>query len=457
MTATSASTPTGAPPGTAAAGGSGAPTPPGPDAAFATPVLDPQVASLAAVLDLVRRGAASTRPELERLTGLGRKLVALRVTELMDAGLLDEGPLGPSTGGRAPRLLRFVADAGLMLAAHFGATGMRVGVMDLAGRVQAQGHADHDIADGPEAALKLMLGMWDSLLAQMPARADGQRPPIWGVGVGVPGPVEFSTARPVSPPIMPGWHQFPVRERIQATWPVPVWVDNDVNAMALGELRAGIARGTSDLVYLKLGTGIGAGFISRGGLHRGAQGVAGDVGHIPVREQLGIACRCGRIDCLEAVAGGGALVTLALAAAQDGTSPVLAGLLRRDGKLRIRHLAEAAQHGDPTTVGMLKTSGRRVGEMLATLVNAFNPALVVLGGPLAEAGDLMLAAVRQAVYDRSLPLATRDLVITRSLDSDLVGITGSAFTVIDEIFAPDALKSWIGRGRPGIDLNPSTP
>lgn len=427
---------------------------PGADPALLT-VLDTRVASLSAVLDLVRGGAAATRPELEHLTGLGRKVVAQRVGELVEAGLLDESTFGPSTGGRAPRQLQFVAAAGLVLVAHFGATAMSAGITDLAGRLRAKAHRQHDIAAGPEAALTLMLGLWDTLLGDL--GSDEVPPPVWGVGVGVPGPVEYSTARPVSPPIMPGWDEFPVRERIQGRWPVPVWVDNEVNAMALGELRAGVARGYADVVYVKLGTGIGAGIVSGGVLHRGAQGVAGDVGHIPVREHLGVTCHCGRTDCVEAVAGGAALVAQATDAAREGRSPFLASLVDRDGTLTVRHLVEAIQHSDPTTTNLVRTSGRRIGEMLASVVNILNPALVVIGGPVAETGDLLLAAIRQAVYDRSLPLATRDLRITRSFDNDTVGVTGSAFTVIDEIFAPGALEQWIGLGRPDPNLPAHAP
>lgn len=413
-------------------------------------VLDTRVTSLSAVLDLVRSGNATTRPELEHLTGLGRKVVAQRVGELVDAGLVDESTFGPSTGGRAPRQLQFVAGAGLVLVAHFGATAMSAGVTDLSGRLRAKTHRSHAIATGPESALALMLELWADLLAEL--EVGGAQPPVWGVGVGVPGPVEYSTARPVSPPIMPGWDDFPIRERVQEHWPVPVWVDNEVNAMALGELRAGVARGYGDVVYLKLGTGIGAGIVSGGVLHRGAQGVAGDVGHIPVREHLGVTCHCGRTDCVEAVAGGAALVRQAAEAAREGRSTVLAALQDRDGSLAIRHLVEAVQHSDPTTMNLLRTSGRRIGEMVASVVNILNPALVVIGGPVAETGDLLLAAIRQAVYDRSLPLATRDLRITRSFDNDTVGFTGSAFTVIDEIFAPGALEQWIGQGRPDVRL-----
>lgn len=416
-----------------------------PDALCRT--LDPRAATL---LNLVRSGEASTRPQLEQVTGLGRKVVAQRVAELLETGLVHEGPLGPSTGGRAPRQLRFVAEAGLILVAHCGATGMGLGVTDLAGTVLAQDFRSNEISDGPSAALGLALEVWDELMTSLVERLPAGRRRVWGVGIAVPGPVEFSTGRPVAPPIMPGWDAFPIRETIQAKWRVPVWVDNDVNAMVLGEVRAGIARGSANTIFVKIGTGIGAGIIAGGALVRGQKGVAGDVGHIPVREHLGVTCRCGRVDCLEAVAAARTLIGQAMVAANSGVSPVLATLLKRTGRLEIRDLAEAASRGDHATTELLRTSGRRVGEMLATLVNMLNPGLLVLGGQVADVGDLYLAAVRQAIYERSLPVATRDLTIVRSPDSYLAGLAGSAFTAIDELFAQAPLERWIGSGEPRL-------
>ncbi|MBI4940329.1 MAG: ROK family protein [Actinobacteria bacterium] len=406
-------------------------------------LLDPRVASLSAVLDLVRTGRAVTRSQLEVLTGLGRKLVSLRISELAEVGLVDESGRGPSTGGRAPRRLRFVAEAGHVLVAHFGATAAGLAVADLSGRIVAQTRVAHSIGEGPAAALEVAFDAWDGLLDARQVRA-----PVWGIGIAVPGPVEFSTARLVSPPIMPGWHEFPIRQQVQERYDAPVWVDNDVNAMALGELRVGEAAGVQDFLYVKVGTGIGAGVVSRGGLHRGGQGVAGDVGHIAIREHVGIVCRCGKTDCLEAVAGGGALLAAAGRAARDGASPVLAERLASTGELTVEDLRFAAEHGDTVGLALLTRSGRLVGEMLAAIVNFFNPSLIVVGGQVAEAADVLLAGVRQSVYERSLPLATRDLRIVRSLHSQVAGVTGSAFTVIDELFSPGVLDRWLGDGSP---------
>ena len=257
---------------------------------------------LVTVLDFVRTHGSSTRPRLMHATGLTRAVVTQRVAELVEYGLLAEGELGPSTGGRAPRLLRFRADAGHLLVADLGATSVDIAVADLAGQIIVHVEEPYDIAAGAD----LVLDHVDELFQQCLAEADDLPGKLWGIGIGLPGPVEFHSSRPIAPPIMPGWDRHPVRERF-SDYDVPVWVDNDVNVMALGELRAGIAREHENVVFIKIGTGIGAGIVVEGRLHRGAQGCAGDVGHIQILDVDGedVVCRCGNVNCLEAFAGGG--------------------------------------------------------------------------------------------------------------------------------------------------------
>ncbi|MDQ1723061.1 MAG: hypothetical protein QOG52_89, partial [Frankiaceae bacterium] len=261
------------------------------------------VESLAKVLDGVRSGGLRTRPELVRQLGLGRNVVSERVSQLLDFGLLEEGRLAASTGGRPSRELRFRAESGCLLVAELGATELQVGISDLNGALLVQRTQPLDVGDGPEATLTRLEAIFDELLATR-SHPDA---PLWGVAAGLPGPVEFSLGMPVAPPIMPGWDAYPVRERLALRFQVPAWVDNDVNVMALGELRAGIGRGEQALIYVKVGTGIGAGLISAGHLHRGAQGAAGDIGHVSVLDDDSVLCRCGNTGCLEAIAGGYAL------------------------------------------------------------------------------------------------------------------------------------------------------
>ena len=377
-------------------------------------------------------------------TGLGRAIVAQRLGELVDRGLVRESSTGPSTGGRPPKQLAFQATAGHLLVADLGATSIDVAITDLAGRTLGHYAEPADIAAGPEA----VLGRVESLFARLVATTSGIPGLLWGVGVGIPGPVEFRTGRPISPPIMPGWDGYPIRARFAATYDAPVWVDNDVNVLALGEWRSGIAEGHDNVVFVKVGTGIGAGLISDRVLHRGAQGSAGDVGHIQVIDDRSVVCRCGNVGCLEAVAGGEAIGRLGAAAARDGRSDLLRTALDQTGTVTAEDVSRAAAFGDPVAVELLQTAGRRIGAMLASVVNFFNPSLIVIGGGVAYSGDHLLASIRETVYRRSLPLATRELAIRRSSLGGLGGVIGVAAMVVDQLFARESLARWIEFGTP---------
>jgi predicted NBD/HSP70 family sugar kinase len=400
--------------------------------------------SLAAVLAAIRGGSGMTQPLLTQQVGLGRSVVAARIAELEAAGLVTQAGMGPSTGGRAPRQLRLRAEAGVVVGADIGATHMNVGIADLAGSVIGSMNEPIDIADGPEVVLSRVEQIVDELRAAHPDAGE-----VWGVGIGVPGPVEFSTGLPVAPPIMPGWDGYPIRERLSRRFGAPTWVDNDVNLLALGELRSNrhAAEG-GDILFVKIGTGIGAGLVSGGRLHRGANGCAGDIGHVAVAEAEHVICRCGNSGCLEAVAGGAALAREGRRLAESGGSPVMAEMLAAKGSLWADDVTRAAERGDPAARALLAQSGRLVGGTLATLVSFYNPALVVLGGDVVLAGDFVLPAVREAVYRRSLPLATRTLRIEFSSLRELAGLAGAVHLVLDELFAPHRLAQWLPRSSP---------
>ena len=416
----------------------------GPADALPAPIPDEVLDDLVTVLDEIRLGHSTSRSELVERTGLGRAIVARRVADLLDRGLVTEGDVGPSTGGRPPRQLAFRATAGHVLVADLGATSIDVAITTLDGRIL--GHIDEParIEDGPEACLDRV----DALFASLRSTIKDIPGEVWGIGIGVPGPVEYGSGRPISPPIMPGWDGYPIRERFAARYDAPVWVDNDVNVMALGEWRSGIAVGHDNVVVVKIGTGVGAGIISDGRLHRGAQGSAGDVGHIQVSDDASIICRCGNIGCLEAFAGGGALGRVGEAAARDGRSPRLALALDKNGLVNAEDVARAASFGDPVAVAMLQAAGRRVGSMLASVVNFFNPSLIVIGGGVARSPDLFVAAIRETIYRRSLPLATRDLRIAVSSLGGVAGVIGASSMVVDQLFSRGSIALWLDAGDP---------
>ena len=396
------------------------------------------------LLELIRSRSSATRAELVDETGWGRTVLTQRLAELMDIGLVSDAGTGRSTGGRAPREVRFRREAGAAVGVNLGATSIDLAVTDLAGEPLATYEEAWDIANGPQATLDRLETLIDQIVADSPLPSGD----IVGIGIGLPGPVEFATGRPISPPIMPGWNNYPVRDRIAGHFGVDVVVDNEVNTMAIGEQRAGLARDADDFVFVKVGTGVGAGIFSNGRLHRGADGAAGDIGHVAVEAGSAVLCRCGRYGCLEAYAGGAALARQAEEAARNGQSPYLAEVLRTSGRpLTAVDITSGASAGDPASLQLLRQAARRLGMAMAACVNFFNPSLIVFGGGVSRAGDLLLPGIRQAVLELSLPLATRDLRIEITRLDDTAGTIGAAFAVIDQLLRADRFGWWAERNR----------
>lgn len=402
-----------------------------------------EVTSLLRIVNMVRTGDATTRPDIGRVTGLGRGVVAQRVDQAIEMGFLGDGEYGPSSGGRAPRTLRFRSERGMIVVCALGALHIHVGLTDLDGAIIDQSHRAWEIARGPAETLEATLAMVDEL------RARNEAAPIWGVAVGLPGPVDFATGRPVAPPIMPGWNGFDVRRRFGQHFDAPVWVDNDVNLLAYGE-RARRRDDDLDLIYCKIGTGIGAGLLSRGQIHRGANGAAGDIGHVRVAgaDQQ---CRCGKVGCLEAVAGGWALTRDAETAIAAGATGQLARQAAEGTPPTPEVISRAAENGDALAISLIQASARVVGESIAALVNMFNPGVIVIGGAVPSAGEVFLAEVRQRVYELSLPLATRDLTIVQSVNDVSEPLRGGVEMVKEQLFEA-TFPRWFAERQPPESL-----
>ncbi|MFI9508624.1 ROK family protein [Nocardia sp. NPDC052566] len=383
-------------------------------------LLASNAASPGHLLQLLRDGKPRTRADLSSATGLSRSTVRTRLDMLMHAGLVSEADTGVSTGGRPADLFVFNTRARVVLTAEVGATHAIIAVNDLTGATLAVHKLSLDISAGPDTVLTTLVEQWHALLAQLATPASQ----VAGVGIGLPGPVEHATGRPTNPPIMPGWNGYNVPARVQADFDVPVLVDNEVNLMALGEHNTAYPD-TDHLILVKIATGIGAGLISNYRLHRGTAGAAGDIGHIRVHNSPDVPCRCGNTGCLEAIAGGSAIAALL-----------------RDKGLHVdtnAEIVDVVRGGDIVAGQVLREAGRSIGEVLAACVNMFNPALIVVSGSLAQAGELLLAGIRESIYRRSLPLATENLRIVHSQTGDQAGVIGAAVMVIQEILNPSAV------------------
>ena len=383
----------------------------------------------ARVLARLRDEGPLSKAQLADLLKVSRTTIAAEAGRLAELGLAQEVGPAASRGGRRSTLID-LAPAIRFVGIAIGATGISVGVTDGRLAVLAMNTRPCDIRQGPEVVLAAALDLVHKVLDEA-----GVEQPM-GAGVGVPGPVDFNRGVSVSPPIMPGWDGYPVRDALSLELGCPVVLDNDVNVLAVGEQHAGVARNSRDFLYVKIGTGIGCGIVIDGELYRGVNGCAGDIGHIRV-EDFGPTCACGNTGCLEAFSGGAALARDATTAARTGRSTVLGAMLEDRGELSAADVGRAVEQGDPQAVQLIRDSGRRVGQVLAGLVSFFNPDLIVIGGGVTGLGHSLLAEVRAVTYRRSLPLATGSLPIVLSELGDEGGVIGAARLISDSIYAAE--------------------
>ncbi|MET7676624.1 ROK family protein [Streptomyces seoulensis] len=387
------------------------------------------------LLDLVRSGRAVTRGALQQMTGLSRATVGQRLDRLFRAGWLREGAGGPvdsPLGGRPAITLEFDGSHAVVLAADLDTRHARAALLTLTGEILAERSGALVVEDGPEVVLDGLARWFAELLTET-----GHRPAaVCGIGLGVPGPVDSETGRVVQPPMMSGWDGYDIRGRLSrafaehtstgtgidaGTSPVPVLVDNDANLMAYGEQRTGY-QDCRAFVLVKVSTGIGAGVVVDGALYRGVDGGAGDLGHIRVGTDA--LCRCGSYGCLAAVASGGAVarrLTEAGVPAASGSD--------------VRDLLAA---GHPEAAALAREAGRRVGDVLATVVTLLNPGVLMIAGDLA--GTPFLTGVRELLYQRALPRSTAHLDVLTARLGERAGLIGAGALVVEHLYAPERVE-----------------
>jgi predicted NBD/HSP70 family sugar kinase len=373
------------------------------------------------VLDLIRRAGGLSRADIIAKTGLARSTVAARLDTLQGAGWISSGQT-TTARGRPPSHFHIRTDGGALLIADAGATGVRTAVTDLRGHIGHELRMPLDITVGPQRWLAEVAAMFEELLEKTGITADFVR----GIGVAVPGPVDFASATVVSPPIMTGWDGYPIRSWFADRYACPVLVDNDANAMTLGEHATNFADQDS-VVMVKVATGVGAGIIAHGLIYRGADGSAGDIGHIQISppenvdsEESQPVCRCGNTGCIEAYGGGWALLRDLRAAGREVST--------------ISDIARLVESGDPLAVSLVRRAGRFIGVALSDVVSLLNPSVVIVGGELAASTAILMAGIRESIYARSLPLATRRLQIVPAQLGDRAGAVGLTSMLADYIF-----------------------
>lgn len=383
------------------------------------------------VLAAIIRRDATTKSALEAATGLSRPTIAERVRSLAEAGLVKETNRRKSSGGRPAAVLEFDPRASLTLCADIGEERTRVAVADLRATIIRETVLDIAVGAGPAVVLRAITKAGRDLLAS----DDVGGAPLGGVGVGLPAPVDFGTGRTIGWSVMAGWDGYDVKEHLAREFGTPVYVDNDVNLLLLAEQRLSWPA-ASHLLFVKIGTGIGSGLVVDGRINRGALGAAGDIGHTHVSGNEESVCRCGNRGCLEAQAGGWAL-------ARDlrERNPQYAEVTSA------RDVVATVRRGDPDAMALIRDAGRTLGEAVAFATSLLNPEVIVVGGELAKAGDQLMAGVRELVYQRSLPLATKNLVIAPSGLGDEAGVIGAAFLVAEALLDPERIDRSLGASR----------
>jgi glucokinase-like ROK family protein len=361
-------------------------------------------------LDLIRfsHGGIS-RADLARSLAITRSAVTTIVNEFIEVGIVRESVDGPTTGGRRPILLELDPQRGKFVGIDLGATHVGFLVTDFACGVLHEVEKPFDISISPESGLKQIDGYLRAMLTELSLDLSD----LLVIGVGIPGPVVSEQGLVISPPLMPGWENYPIRAQLEEMWKLPVSLNNDAELGALGEWAYGAGRGERHLAYIKVGSGIGAGLLIDGKIFRGATGSAGEIGHTTIRDD-GPLCNCGNHGCLETLAGGKAIAKRAIEAVQSGRRTMMASIEPVD-HITARDVADAAHRGDLVAQQIMKDAGTYLGIAIASLVNLFNPNMVVVGGGIAQMGDLLLQPIRQVVQQRSLRSSAQAVRINTSV------------------------------------------
>jgi glucokinase-like ROK family protein len=382
----------------------------------------------ASVLQMIRRAKSPlSKADIANESGSSLSAASDHVERLIAEQLVEVNAIGASSGGRKPKQYSLNSKYGHILSIELGTTSVQIAITDFDCEILNTKTSIIQINEGPDKVLTYVQQLAEQLIREIGIENSS----IKGIGIGIPGPVDYSMGQPITPPLMQGWDNYLIPQFWSKYYDCPCYVDNDVNIMALGEQAKGYKFEIDNLIYIKLGSGIGSGVIYDGKLYRGSAGSAGDIGHFDIGSN--VLCWCGNRGCLEASAGGKAIVAKGKAAALSEKSDFLLKRLDEHGEITLADISAGVLNLDPVSVDIIRESGAILGRVLASIVNFSNPDLVVIGSEYSDYGDILLASIRQSVYQRSLPLATRKLLINKSILGNTAGLIGGAFMTIDQL------------------------
>lgn len=357
--------------------------------------------------------------------GLTRAAVTVMINDLISNGIILNTESRSTASGRPPVALEINPQQGIVAAIDMGAMHLSAALGDFSARILEEIELPFRIDRGPEECLQEA----DRILQELLQRRGLSTADLSAIGIGVPGPVIAEKGMVMAPPIMPGWDRYPIRLTLEQKWGTAVTLNNDAELGALGEWAYGAGRGERNLAFIKVGSGIGAGLIINQQIYGGTTGSAGEIGHLTVDEN-GPLCACGNHGCLEAFAGGHAIAAQARKLVASGKRTLLSE--KDPESITARDVAEAARRGDLPAQEIIKRSGTFVGIAIAGLINLINPSTVIIGGGVAQVGDLLTGPIRQAVRERSLRASEHSVRITTAMlarRSSLIGALVQAINV----------------------------
>jgi glucokinase-like ROK family protein len=363
-----------------------------------------------AVLDLIRfTPGGVSRAELAQRMELSRAAMTAIVNDLLGSDVIHETESRSAQSGRPPIILEINSNRGRVIGIDMGASHLSIILTDFGARVIDEIEIPFRVADGPDVCINQANILMEDLLKKNQLTLEN----ISALGIGVPGPIASDAGTVFAPPIMPGWDGYPIQARLEEKWGIPVSLNNDAELGALGEWAYGIGRAENYLAYIKVGSGVGSGLLLNGQIYRGATGSAGEIGHLTIEEN-GPLCDCGNFGCLEALAGGKAIARQGQEAIQKGQRTLLSSMEPAES-ITARDVASAARRGDLVSQKIIANAGRYLGIAIAGLVNLFNPRTIIVGGGVAQIGDLLLQPIRDTVSRRSLRASARTVKINTAV------------------------------------------
>jgi glucokinase-like ROK family protein len=382
--------------------------------------------NLSQILKMIHERASISRAALVRSTHLSATSVSAIVSELLDSGFIKEIGEGKSSGGRRPIILQFNPDVKFAIGIDLGASHISIVITNLLGEVREIRSEKFNTTDHPQEALKLIIQQISDMIDSL----DLTTADFLGIGLTVPAPLEGDNLDRLSPVILPKWDGISLIDEMQKHYPLPIYVDNDANGGAIAEKWWGAGRGVSNLVYIKLGVGVGSGLIINNQVFRGTGGTAGEIGHTTI-DPNGPPCRCGNLGCMESYVGVPALIATTEEKLDEYPDSIL-----DPAEITIDTIIEAAQDLDPLASSIVREAGNYLGISISNLLNLVNPEIIVLGGDLIQAGSAFLDIVKTTAFQRSISkVADESSIITSELGDDVIPI-GAATLVIYNAFHP---------------------